>query len=112
MNSFVEFLLKFKLFYEPSQTSRQIIKEYCIDFRNKNSLQDPITVRTYKESDETDKAITRRYSSHYGECNNAAYLASELNYSVDGIKKRIKKIANKLYDNILQEYESVQKKKR
>lgn len=108
INSLVNFLLKFSLFYDLKQTKYEMLKEFKTDLKNKKSLQNPITIRVYEDLSDVDKAIIDCFVSNYRKCDNAVYLSGVLFYSVDGIKKRIKRITNKLYYNVINGSESVQ----
>lgn len=108
INNLINFLLKFSLFYDLQQTKREMLKEFKQDLQKEKSSQDPITVRTYEDLTEIDKVIINRFKDYYRSCDNAVYLSHKLGYSCDGIKRRVKIIANHLYNNIKNNNESVQ----
>lgn len=108
INSLINFLLKFNLFYDLQQTKRQMLKEFREDLLNEKSSQNPITVRTYEDLTEVDKAIINRFKNCYRENDNAVYLGIKLGYSPDGIKRRIKCIGDKIKLNIIAMGKSVQ----
>ena len=96
------------LFTRSLENKKEMLKEFKMDLKNEKPLQDPITVRTYKDLNKIDKAIIDTFTTDYRKRNNAVYLSGKLHYSVDGIKKRINKINNMLYYNVLRSSESVQ----
>lgn len=108
INNLISFLLKFGLFYNTNQTKREMLKEFREDLQNEKSSQDPITVRTYEDLAEIDKVIINQYKNCYRKSDNSVYLGQILGYSPDGIKRRIKRISNQIYNNVLNQDESVQ----
>lgn len=105
MKSFVDFLLKLQLFYDPSQTRRQMLKEFKQKLKEKT--YDEVTAKTYAQLGEIDKAIIMEFAKHYRKKNNATMLSKKLGYSCDGIYYRLRYITNLLYNNTISRHETV-----
>ena len=106
LDKVINILLKFSLFYDLEQTRRAILKEFYAEL-NKSS-QDPITVRTYEDLNETDKTIVKQFAKNFRKFNNSVYLAQKLNYSERYIFKRLVFITDLIKYNIIKSKETVQ----
>lgn len=101
MFKFLEFICRFSLFYDPEQTNREMFAEFRGELRKDKEARSLITSKTFDSLSPADKTIIMRFSKNFRKCNNKVFLSlSDIGYSEDGIKYRLRVILNKLKHNI------------